>query len=141
MPRHALYYVRAAMVWLLVGGITGVLAATYKAWPVEPIFWRLLALHREAMLVGWTTQIILGVGLWIFPRYLDPAEKTPEAPAWVGWVLLNAGLASAGLARGLGAPVWVVVAGHAVEVVGVLAALLHAWRRVRPLRVGRGRER
>ena len=42
--------------------------------------------------VGWITQIIFGVALWMFPGW---SRKKPRGPAWLGWscfAALNGGL-------------------------------------------------
>lgn len=49
------------------------------------------ALH--AITIGWLSQLIFGVALWIFPRSLSKSTLfTDEQPRWVIWTLLNAGM-------------------------------------------------
>ncbi len=50
-----------------------------------PVFWHML-------MVGWITQIIMGVSYWMFPK---KSRENPYGPVWIGWLcygLLNVGL-------------------------------------------------
>lgn len=96
-----------------------------------------VALLRPAWIhlitVGWLTQLIFGVALWLFPRpggHADPAG--PEL--WICYVALNAGLllrvaSEAGPA--LGITVGLLPASAALQFVAVLIFVFHAWPRVR----------
>lgn len=50
-----------------------------------PVFWHLLA-------VGWITQIIIGVSIWMFPRYSKEKKRGPITIGWIAFGLLNLGL-------------------------------------------------
>lgn len=90
MPTLTRWCLRAAMLNLVAALALGVvLALPGSDWParapaLRPVFYHLL-------MVGWATQMIYGVGWWMFPRR-TPAEPQTPPLAWVAFVSLNAGL-------------------------------------------------
>lgn len=56
--------------------------------------------------VGWITQLVFGVALWMFPRRGSPRDLPDRALDRVAWGLLNAGL----LARVAAEPGWILAA-------------------------------
>lgn len=93
--------------------------------------WRLLPLHIEFLLMGWTAQLVMGVAFWIMPRFEGVRRR--ESLAWAGWAVLNAGLLwKTAVALLSGPPA---LAGQALELVGVALYGVHLWPRVKPLGV------
>lgn len=79
-----------------------------------PVFWHLL-------MVGWITQIIMGVSYWMFPKI---SRDNPHGPKWVGWTcygMLNVGL----LLRAFSEP-WVGAA-SSVKTAGMAGSALLQW--------------
>lgn len=138
MPPVSRLLIRTAAAWLVAGMACGVLAVL----PSEllPAAARrglsMAAIHVLA--VGWITQLVFGVALWMFPRPGRP-RSLPDRPLdRVAWGALNAGL----LARLAVEPGWTVPAGGGawrwtllVSAVLQWAAVLHfavrLWPRVR----------
>jgi hypothetical protein len=93
------------------------------------------ALHL--IVVGWLTQLIFGVALWMFPTWSKTQPRGPDAPTWTCYGLLNAGLAVRLLIEPFNALRPSVVLGTLLVLAAVLqvaAVLLFvglAWRRVR----------
>lgn len=133
MPRLSVWAVRSALLYLLTGFSLGALLLANKGEPFGAWVWSLLPLHVECLLVGWTGQLILGVGFWILPRF-PGGSRGNERLAWLAWGLLNAGTLLAGgagmAAAGLAAPI--LALGRGMEVLAAVAFALHAWGRVRP---------
>jgi hypothetical protein len=88
-------------------------------------------------MVGWLTQLIFGVALWMFPVWSKAQPRGPELPTWLCYGLLNAGLAVRLLAEPLNSYRPSAVLGALLVIAAVLhvaAVLLFvglAWRRVR----------
>ena len=61
MPRLSVWMIRTALVHLLVGFTLGALLLANKGVPIHPMVWRLLPIHIELLLLGWTLQLALGV--------------------------------------------------------------------------------
>jgi hypothetical protein len=92
--------------------------------------WRLLPIHIELLLLGWTLQLALGVAFWILPRF---GNARPRAGlAWVAYLLLNLGIgvvaASVFLVTVPALTFW----GRLLEMGAVVTFALHAWPRVKP---------
>ncbi len=130
MPRLSCWFVRAALLYLLLGFTFGGLILFHKGVSLHPMVWRLLPIHIEFLLFGWTAQFIMGVGFWIFPRFWR--SRGNEKAAWVAFGLLNAGVWLVGVGAALGAPPLIPLLGRLAEVGAVAAFALHAWPRIKP---------
>lgn len=132
MPRLSRWFIRAALLYLLLGFTFGGLLLFHKGVPLTEgaALWRLLPAHMEFLLVGWTVQLAFGVAFWIFPRFWR--SRGNEAPAWIAFGLLNAGVWLAGLGPVVGAPPLVAFLGRLSEGAAAVAFALHAWPRIKP---------
>ena len=90
MPVVVRWYLRTALVMfvlaLLVGVIQnlgGILHSFTDS--LTPVYFHLL-------MVGWVTQFIVGVALWMLPRYSPEKPRGIETFSWATYILLNAGL-------------------------------------------------
>jgi len=48
--------------------------------------------YYHALMVGWITQIIIGVSIWMFPRHTRQDPRGNEFLGWVTFGFLNIGL-------------------------------------------------
>ncbi len=131
MPRLSVWYIRAALVYLLLGFTFGGLLLFHKGVPLHPTLWRLLPAHIEFVFFGWTVQLILGMAFWILPRFAKPPVRGNEPLAWAAFIAINAGILLLAAASFLPGSGWLILAGRAAETMGVIAFALHAWPRVR----------
>lgn len=129
MPTLSRWLVRTALIALLAGLGLG-LAASASGRPAL-----LMPTVIHLLVVGWLTQMIFGVGLWLFPK---SSVERPRGHLWLGWICygsLNAGL----LLRVVAEPP--AAAGHALpgllpasailQLVAALAFVANAWPRLR----------
>jgi hypothetical protein len=139
VPLLSRWFLRAALVWLLAALLIGVLVAVPSV-AVSPVAAGLRPLQTHAHGVGWATQMIFGVGHWMFPR--PGAGRSFGSPllGWSAWGGLNAGLLlralaeplqAAGSATALVGPLG--VASSALQLAAVLLFAAHLWRRATPL--------
>ncbi len=131
MPRLTVWFVRAALVYLLLGFTFGALLLLHKGLPLHPALWSLLPAHIEFVLFGWTVQLVLGMAFWILPRFARPPVRGNEKPAWAAFLLINAGVLLLGLSAFGPGGAWTVLLGRAAEAAGVIAFAVHAWPRVK----------
>jgi len=131
MPRLSCWFVRMALVYLLVGFTLGALLLAAKGLGRWPLLWRWLPAHIEFLVLGWTGQLILGVAFWIFPRF--GGRRGREGPAWLAFGCFNLGVLMAGLGPALGAPAWVMTGGRLAEVAGIAAFIWHIWPRIKAI--------
>ncbi len=125
MPRLSCWFIRAALIYLLLGFTLGSLLLFHKGVPLHPLLWRLLPAHIEFLLFGWMALLIMGVGFWIFPRFWRSRGNVKLA--WLAFVLLNIGLWLVVLGSG-----WIFLLGRLAEIAAVVAFALHAWPRLKP---------
>lgn len=124
--------IRAALAWL----IAGLALRAFSPWLADPSARALEAVARHALVLGWITQLAIGVAWWMFPRPRGSAATVDAPLGWTCLVLLNAGL----LLRSWSEPASVLApsraasAGNAGSALLLLVAVLlfawSAWRRV-----------
>ena len=95
MPPIARIYVRAAFIYFLVAFLLGALMMLDR-WLAVSRWLRVLYMSQlHLLVVGWITQLAIGVAYWIFPRLLkeqDPRPRGSDTLAWFVLICLNAGL-------------------------------------------------
>ncbi len=135
MPATLQWYVRTAMLYIAAAMV---LAVLYQADQVTHWFNYspyLIVVHSHLALVGGVIQMIMGVGLWMFPLTV-PVERRlqyREGLAWLTYGLFNAGLLGRFVAesqfRGSGSLVWgtLTVVTGLMQLAGFAIFLYHAW--------------
>ncbi len=132
MPRLSLWFVRASLIYLLLGITFGALILAEKGIPYYPPIWGLFPIHVEFLLVGWLVQLAMGVAFWILPRFRVGAPRGNKGIIWTAFVSVNAGILLAAL------QLWIpiaLLAGHILEAAGVIIYIIGAWQRVKPFGV------
>ncbi|MFI5279093.1 MAG: hypothetical protein ACHQU1_01250 [Gemmatimonadales bacterium] len=133
MPTLTRWFLRAAIVNLVAALALALLMALPGFAAVAPA-WRPVYVHLLVM--GWATQMIFGVALWMFPRKRPLDLKTFD---WLGWgcfAFTNLGLALRALAEptlqaGQWAPAGTLVqVAAALQLAAILAFVVQAWPRV-----------
>jgi hypothetical protein len=135
MPRLSIWFIRFALDYLLLGFTFGGLILFNKGMPLFPLVWSLLPAHIEFVLIGWTSQLVMGMGFWILPRFSRPPVRGNEKMAWGAFVLVNAGIWMFALGSFGSVGGWLSLAGRAAEAAGVLLFVLNAWPRVKAVGV------
>jgi hypothetical protein len=134
MPTLTRWLVKAALAWLVAAlalGVTMQLPAAAEA-PLLRVAW---PTYLHMLTVGWLTQLIVGVALWLFPRYSAARPRGSERLGWVTFIGLNLGL----LLRVLGEPGWalgydthlLLSVSALTQLAAVGAFVLNVWPRVR----------
>jgi hypothetical protein len=132
MPRLSVWLVRTALGFLAVGMSVGAAILAAAGLGLAPWRVRLVPIHAEFLLVGWTVQLVLGVAYWILPRNPAGAERGSPAPGWAAYAALNAGVVLAASGGALGGPVSILAAaGRALEALAAVAFVSLAWPRIR----------
>src|SRR5512136_581974 len=115
MTRLSVWTVRTAFLYLGVGFLLGALMLTQKRLPFDPALLRLLPLHIEFVLIGWTLQLAMGIAFWILPRFSHEPRYGNQTFGWSAFALLNIGVLCAGLGQWLGAPSAIFLLGRLLE--------------------------
>lgn len=99
----------------------------------------LVSAHAHAVLVGFVLFLILGVGLWLFPRAAKGDERySPERAEAAYWILAISTAARflSEMSRAwVEAPwlAWVVVLGGVGQAAGIAVYFWTMWTRIRPV--------
>ena len=134
MPRLSVWLVRSALVFLAAGLTVGAAILAGRGLGAGPWLTRLIPLHAEFLLVGWTVQLVLGVAYWILPRLPAGAERGNPALGWVSYWVLNTGVLLAAAAGAARAPAPLGMAGRGLEMLAAAGFALQAWPRIRRAR-------
>ena len=135
MPRLSVYFIRASLIYLLLGFTFGVLILTNKGLITEPSIWILLPIHIEFDLIGWLVQLAMGVAFWILPRFSKGPIRGNERLSWSAFILINAGIllvVSDGLLKTNG----LTLIGRAFEALALVLFAVGNWRRIKAHGVG-----
>lgn len=130
MPRASIWFVRAALVYLLVGFTFGALLLMNKALAWSPRWWLLLPAHIESLVIGWTLMLMMGVAYWILPRF--QTERRRVVLVWIAFGLVNLGIWAVAAAPFVGYGAVLTAAGRTAEVAAAATFAIHAWPRVKP---------
>ncbi len=137
MPLITRTLIKTALVWAIAGMLLSAAWLLQIAIPLHPLlrFVQPTALHL--IVVGWLTQLIFGIALWMFPPWTKAQPRGPDAANWTCYGLLNAGLLLRLIAEPLNSyrpgpllgSTLVVAALLQVAAISIFVAL--AWTRVR----------
>jgi hypothetical protein len=129
MPRLSVWFIRASLLYLLLGFFFGALILVQKGIPFYAPLWYLFPLHMEFLLIGWLAQLALGVAFWIIPRFGSGSPRGPVGLIWASFGLLNAGILTTALQYWLPAAMWI---GRMAEVLAAVLFVIGSWRRIKP---------
>ncbi len=130
MPRLTVWFLRTALINLLLGFTFGALLLMHKAMLWFPWAWQFLPAHVDLLLLGWMGELAMGVAFWILPRF--GTRRGAVWLAWLAWGSLNAGIALILVAASVQASMWLWFVARTLEAISVLAFAIHAWPRVKP---------
>lgn len=120
----------SALSYLAAGFTLGGLLLFHRGIALYANSWRFLPVHIELLLLGWTSQLAMGVAIWILPRMR--CRRGNEKLAWLAFISLNVGVLFAGLGTLLRAPIAVLFVGRVAKGIAVIEFAVHAWARVEP---------
>ena len=115
MPTISRAFVKASLIYLGLGAVLGTLLLVNRWVFLGTAIGSLRVSHVQFLVVGWLTQLIIGVGWWLFPPLaigLRPGSPKPvrrgqaqrgnESLVWATFITLNAGI----LLRSVFAPLY-----------------------------------
>ena len=95
MPPLVRLYIRTAFVYFIAGFLLLALMALDGWLKIGRWFGAVYLSQLHLLVVGWITQLSIGVAYWMFPRFLkevDPRPRGSDTLAWAVYICLNAGL-------------------------------------------------
>ena len=88
MPKVTRWFIKAGILYFITGVFLAVIAEipAFGAGPLLlPVYWHMLVM-------GWITQTIMGVSIWMFPRKHRDKQEREKLLCWLAFGLLNTGL-------------------------------------------------
>ncbi|WP_069131227.1 heme-copper oxidase family protein [Rhodohalobacter halophilus] len=134
MPTSTRWFVRSGMVYFLLGVILAFLSEfeLFSKISLLPVYWHMLV-------IGWITQLIIGVSVWMFPRKYRDKKKRESILVWTTFWSLNLGL----ILRFISEPILhlypgstllngVVILSALLQVTAFLCYIAEIWPRLQP---------
>jgi len=137
MPLLTRLFVKTAIVYFVAALLTGLLLAARPVLGLPPIVAGLSPVYFHLLMVGWITQLILGVAHWMFPRYTKEQPRGRDWLTWATFLLLNSGLllrVIAEPARTVSADVvwgWLLALSALLQWLAGMAFVANLWPRVK----------
>ena len=135
MPAITRWFIKAGILWF----ITGMILAFLAELPLLSAGSLLLPVYWHMLVVGWITQIIMGVSIWMFPRKKRDRLKKQSVRTVLSFVLLNSGLVLRFLCepfipmfRGESMITLFVLISSLLQVLGILFYTIEIWPRLQP---------
>lgn len=103
MPTLSRWFIKIGLIYFVLGLTLGsiMLAQPIMGWSAQLQVLRPVYLHF--LFIGWVTQIIMGVGYWMFPKFSKEKPRGSERLGWMVLISLNIGL----VLRAIGEPAMV----------------------------------
>lgn len=135
MPPVTRWFIKSGMTWFILG----LLLAFATELPSVQAGSLLLPVYWHMIVIGWITQVIMGVSIWMFPRKRRNRKKEQSALATGVFFLLNSGL----ILRFMSEPfiplfqdslliVVTVITASLLQIAAVLFFVMEIWPRVQP---------
>jgi hypothetical protein len=137
MPVLIRWYLKAALIYLVAALGVGIVLAGQSVFNLPGFVRSLMPVYLHLFMVGWISQLIFGVVLWMFPKYSPEQPRGNENIAWLIFGLLNVGL----ILRAVAEPMisvsrastwaWLLVGSALLQWLAGLAFTHQAWHRVK----------
>jgi hypothetical protein len=142
MPPLVRYFVKAAFVYLIVAFVLGALMMLDRWLPFSRWLRVMYISQLHLLMVGWISQLAIGVAYWMFPRFRKEEATNPRGSdvlAWTTFICLNVGLLLRFALEPfslMGTPPWqtaLVAFGGVLQAVAVVCFGLLIWARIRAM--------
>jgi heme/copper-type cytochrome/quinol oxidase subunit 1 len=137
MPLLTRWFVRTAMVYFVLALLVGVALMAQNATELPPAVGALSPIYFHLFMVGWVTQLIFGIGYWLFPTYTKEKPRGSERLAKATYVLLNLGL----VLRAISEPIntvtpqalwgWLLALSAIMQWLAGMAFVANSWPRIK----------
>lgn len=92
MPTLSRWFIKTGLIYLLIALSLGavILIQPIVGWSAQ---WQVLRpVYLHLVFIGWVTQVIMGVGYWMFPKQSQQQPRGDPRLGWAVFILLNVGL-------------------------------------------------
>jgi len=137
MPLITRLFIKTALVCFVLALLCALLLALRTIIEMPPLISALPPVYFHLFMVGWVTQIIIGVAYWMFPKHSKATPRGSASLAWATYLLLNSGL----LLRTIAEPAtvvstwpswgWLLALAAVLQWLGGLAFVANSWSRIK----------
>jgi hypothetical protein len=137
MYTQARFFIRTALAYLLAAFIVAGVILANQGLALDGRIAALLPVFYHLLMVGWVTQLIFGVALWMFLPVSREQPRGDERLGWLTYVALNIG----SVLRAIGEPLyawlsapwlgWTLALSAVLRVLASWVFLLAIWPRVK----------
>ena len=128
-------FIRTALLYLVAAFLVGGLYLLNQGLNFSPKIGVLLYPYYHLLMVGWATQLICGVSIWMFPPLSREQPRGSERLGWFVDAALNLGL----LLRVIGEPLqawfggwgWMLAVAAILQTLAIWAFVFAIWPRVK----------
>jgi hypothetical protein len=92
MPPLTRLFVKTSFIYFVVALLAGVAFAARTLIPLPGFAAALTPIYFHLFMVGWVTEMIIGVGYWMFPKFTRQQPRGSDELTWATYLLLNCGL-------------------------------------------------
>ena len=134
MPTLTRWFIKSAMLYLVAALILSIAMQSPLRGqaPFLVIVW---PTYLHLLVLGWLTQLIFGVALWLFPKHSPARPRGSDLLGWATFFLLNLGLILRTILEPwptLGAPRGaLLILGAAAQLAAGWLFVINTWPRVR----------
>lgn len=135
MHTQARYFIRTALLYLVAAFSVGGLVLANQGIQISSRIGALLYPYYHLLTVGWITQLICGVAVWMFPVLSRENPRGDERWTWATYLMLNLGL----ILRVIFEPVhawygsfgWMLVVSAILQMLAMWCFVIAIWGRVK----------
>jgi hypothetical protein len=137
MPPITRTFVKTSFIYFIAALATGLLLSLGPMLPWPRMVGAVSPVYFHLFMVGWVTQLIIGVAFWMFPKFTQKRPRGSEWLAWLTYAFLNSGL----MLRILAEPgqviynhflwAWLLVLSALLQWLGGMTFVLNTWPRVK----------
>jgi hypothetical protein len=139
MPAITRWFIKTSFVYFILALILGIVLGLQALGKLSFTTTNLYPTYIHVLAEGWITMLIIGVAIWMFPKFTLDRPRGNEALGWTSYILLNAGLVLRIIseplvgATGNHSLVWALVLTLAagLQWLGGMAFVVNAWGRVK----------
>ena len=137
MPRLTRWFIKTALIYLVLALLTGLIVAAGSSVEIPDPLANLTPLYFQLLMAGWITQLIFGVANWMFPIFTREEPRRSPLLGWSVYILFNTGLLLHIIAEGgqtLGAffvPSWSFWLAALLQFVAATAFVFNTWNRIK----------
>ncbi len=138
VPPLSRAFIKAGLIDFILALIAGALTVARPViTSLPPTISLLYPVYLHLLMVGWVTQLIMGVGFWMFPKLTKEKPRGNQRLGWAVFVLLNAGL----VLRAISEPLviiqptwnlgWVLALSAVLQLIAGWGFVINTWGRIK----------